>query len=154
MKKRMNMENKNWFFLIFLFVLFGCSLDKMQTNDDVMNFDSAPFVDVPRENLPGWLNEWIDLVSPTFVGNPLLDLDLGAQATIHRGIWKGSTVYRVWTLYSSCLFCFQDEKGEYISYSNTLTTIDLNYDLRKILPGSKNWELIFQIKDGVLTTVV
>ena len=53
---------------VFLAALFagGCTERENVPEDEGMflsNPDSAPFVYVPREERPDWLNEWIDLVS-------------------------------------------------------------------------------------------
>ena len=126
-------------------IICGCSVDQEapQVNYEdtfLKNLEAAPFVDVPREDLPEWLNERIDKLILEFVGKPLT----GAYKTaeVHRGKWNDQTVYHVWTVFSSCLFCIYNENGEQIVLS-----VDV-FNPKHFFSESNGWELIFKIVKG------
>ena len=139
--------------LIFLAVfLFGCKNEMPNVDENSFSDSkSIPFVNVPREELPDWLNEWIDQACKDFVG---LDWIQGPAAEVYRGTWKGKTIYQATSSYSSAKLNFFDENGEVPNLtpsSSPPTTIDVrNWDWQKMYPETKDWVLIFQIVDGVI----
>jgi len=127
----------------------GCNekdgFSKIDEGEFFANLKSAPFVIVPREELPDWLNDWIDLISEDFVGKPITGVS--RQAEVHRGKWKEQTIYNVWSVHSNSLLCIRNEKGEDMEVS----TGDV-FNRDDFFSKSKDWELIYQIVEGVVTT--
>ena len=142
------MRTKLLLFTFLFFGIFGCQ-DKVEQKEE-QNFESIPFVIVPKKALPEWLNENINSICSVLVGKPFPDPNF-IQAEVYRGRYEGQKVYTIWTMYSNCLSCFFDEKGERVFPSSPPLYIVLN-DFENNLPGSNNWELIFQIKNGVVRT--
>ena len=133
------------FFLILL--LGGCTADEASKSTNID--EDTSWKSPARKDLPQWLNEEIDLLIESYVGKPVFSRPGIADASVYKGEWKNQTVYLVQSSYSSCKFCFVDKNGRSLTYTPSNTPIDLqNYKLETILPGSKNWKVIFQIIEG------
>ena len=131
--------------LCMVLVFFGCKEDKnaqkMDEESFVESLKSAPSVNVSREDLPEWLNQISDDLIISYVGKPTYTSLM--PAAIYRGIWDKRTVYYITHPNSNCALCFYYEKGERIH-------LDRQEEIDKFYTLSKNWELIFQILDGVI----
>ena len=138
-------------FFIAMLLANGCNekaeQKKMDEETFNKNLESVPFVSVPKEDLPEWLNEKIDRLIEDYVGKPHPLRGMEKQASVYRGEWKKQKVYLIQSIYSSCPCCFLDENGEPISFTPPITTSN-NNDLENLLPESTNWEVIFQIIQG------
>ena len=137
--------------LCVVFLCFGCSSksdpqieepQKIDVEAFVSVLKLAPFVDVSEEELPKWLNNWIEGVIDDFAGSS--DLIVEKSAEVYRGKWKEQTVYHVWSVNSNCPLCIYHENGEPVHWSD----VKNNNDLDDFLATSVNWELIFQIVNG------
>ena len=141
--------NNNKLILIFLVAfLFGCKSDKISETSQIdeatflKNLESAPSVTVSKNELPDWLCETIDLLIKDYVGKPVYSSLMPAE--IYRGEWDKQTVYYITHSHSNCALCFYSENAERIP-------LEKQEDFDKFYTLSKNWELIFQIDEGVIT---
>jgi len=128
---------------VFIASLLSSGCNKKEDFSKMEDFKSAPFVYVPREELPKWLNEWINCATSDFVGVTIIS----RQVEVHRGKWKGETVYNVWSANSSSLLDVRNEKGEKIEVSPGNV-----FNREEFFSKSNGWELIFQMVGGVETT--
>ena len=132
------MKNRLILSLLVIFALIGCKTDDLSSKIDEDTFweklQSAPFVVVPKEELPEWVNQIIEDLTISYVVNQ----PPGTFARIYRGKWDKRTVYYITDSLSSCALCFWDEKAQRIQL-NTQKDYDKFYAL------SKNWELIFEV---------
>jgi len=59
--------------------------------------------------------------------------------TLYRGDWNNKKIYLLWHAFSSATHLFYNEDGARV-----------NDEFDAVISKSKNWELVYQIKDGVL----
>ena len=140
---------------VFLAALFagGCNerenVSEVDAETFLANLKSSPFVYVPEEGRPDWLNEWIELASSDLL--EIMTLVPGSILEVHRGKWDGQTVYNVWSVYTYTSFLdIRNEKGDRLN--ETLGILGAPFGKNDFFSKSNGWELIFQIKDGAVTT--
>jgi len=117
----------------------GCNQKVESSNiDDRSCFEKlndAPVALVPKEELPKWLNEMIEL----YEGKTEQGMGIPSPARFYRGIWNGGVTYFISCLYHNCPFCYVfDGKG-----NNIVWTGDGD-DVTKFCSASKDWVLIYQ----------
>ena len=99
---------------------------------------SAPFVTVPKEDLPEWLQQRIERWES---GENYI-------ARIFRGKWNGRVVYFIRTPFQSCPFCdISYENGERLVWEE-------RDEILKFTSTSKDWVKIYQIGPDVAFGVV
>ena len=124
---------------LFLFMIIGCSQSDSVIIDEekfIGILKSAPYAEIPKENLPHWLVETID----DYENSKEMVIYAFSPVTIHKGEWKNRTVYIVNDPLSSCVFCYiYYEDGKKI-----VLTDDEIYSL-DFQNSSKNWVIIWKI---------
>ena len=123
--------------LFFAAVSFGCKENKNEQKMDeetlLINLESAPDVIIPREDLPGWLQERIDFFE-TGGGT-----GIPQQLKVLRGLWNGRVVYFLQFL-SNCFSCdVFFESGERIVWT------DYGGNSDRFFSESKDWTLVYQV---------
>ena len=124
-----------WLMLLCLTVRCGDKKEIEIGIDGVMffaDYSSVPFIDVPIENLPAWLVDWIDEYVALFDGN----ISGIACVKIFRGELKRQIVYFIYDVNDSCLGC-----NIYYGEGNKIDS----FLLSGLAEESKNWVLIYKI---------
>jgi len=127
--------------LLFAFLLlgiFGCinKIEKEEPWISIHYYDPVPVSIVAKEELPEWLGIIVDQWESAFF------------IYVFKGEWQESTIYNVKYTLSRDSHRFDDvyyENGEHIAFVE-------NSIYAGFRSTSKNWELIFQIEDGVVRT--
>jgi len=127
--------------LLFLGI-FGCQ-DKVELKEEPQKVEvlpffekliSAPFVNVPKEDLPDWLISRIELFE--YGG----DLGIPSPARFYRGTWNGRVTYFI-SAFFNCPFCnAYYENGENIVWTNS-------DEADNFQATSKDWVLIYKVID-------
>ena len=122
---------------LFLLVTVGCSNDKdnftVNTEEEFLNeIVNAPQNIVPKEELPEWLSDYIEKLSDT---PPEL-----SKLKVYMGIWKGTSVFFIYNMVNSCLFCdVFYEDGNRIEWEH-------QNDINEFMTNSKDWICIYVLK--------
>ena len=103
-----------------------------------------PIVYATSEDLPEWLNEWIDLACGDLIG--VTSLGNITQVEVHKGKWEEQTVYNTWSVNSNSLLNIRNEEGERIE-----APLGDVFNRQDFFSENNNWELIFQIVGGEVT---
>jgi len=122
--------------MFLLLGIFGCKEEPQMIDGEMFakNLESAPFVTVPQEELPDWVNQIIDDYTIAYAERPYF----GTIVQIFRGEWNKRTVYYIVQQFECCPFRFYDENYEQIPLIG-------QEDYNNFYTLSKNWELIFEI---------
>lgn len=123
-------------FLLFLplCMIFLCACDKEEHSaeeklSELMNSASSDIILV--ENMPNWLQLKIHDLKKT----PLI------EAQVYECKWNKQTIYYIWSIFNSCVFCdVYDKDGIQVIWDDN-NTID------EFMSKSDNWRMIWSFCD-------
>ena len=120
----------------FFLLCISCSGD-----DEENNFGSQSSVELPgsvseeiisKTEMPSWLAAKVQDIEGNL--KPL------SQYKIYQGIWKGNTIYHIWSFFSSSVY--------YETYDQEGSRIDwVKNDFKDFLDTSHDWKLIYTIEE-------
>jgi len=122
--------------LLLPFFLMGtaCNNEAEDNNEpqkDLMLYNNAPEELISIDEMPAWLAAEVQKIESNL--KPL------AQYKIYQGVWKGSTVYHIWSYFSSAvLYDTYDEQGVRLDWEKN--------DVKDFRDNSRDWKLIYVIE--------
>ena len=127
-----------------LFAAYGCKNELSEITDETFfeKMENASSANTPNEDLPEWLKAKIDdSIWETYVTKA--GPGCFCKFEIFRFEWGNKTYYYIWNSYGSSINRIYHKNGE----EKLLDGLDFE----KFQNESKNWVLLYQIADGVVT---
>jgi hypothetical protein len=122
-------------FMLPLCVAFLCACDKEDNHsaeEKLSKLMNSAFSDIVLvEDMPNWLQLKTNDIEET----PLI------EAQVYECEWNNQTIYYVWNIFNSCVFCdVYDKDGIQVIWDDN-NTVD------EFMSKSKNWKMIWSFCD-------
>ena len=135
---------KTLFLLAMVVAVAGCRNSIEMNNEkeglgvswDQLN--SAPWVDVPKENFPEWMVIKINEYETWYDGK-----FANIVVKFYRGEWNGRVVYYIRDIFNSCSLCT-------VFYDNGKQVVSTVGDADSFLSTSKNWVVIYKLGESLV----